>query len=108
RPQRAEKGSFGWLSSGFQIEDFGALSRRKTSRGEVSSASRRNLFSVLPASCRHNETMGDGTIGRQGAGSTSGLTFNPPVSTCIRRRRPGESPALPIRVHLRSSAFICG
>jgi len=32
------------------------------------------LFSVLPASCRHNETIRDRTICRQDAGSTLGVT----------------------------------
>ena len=42
-------------------------------------------MSVLPASCRHNETMRDRTICRQGAGSTLGGTFTPPLNRHWRR-----------------------
>src|SRR5438552_10472312 len=46
------------------------------SRGRVS-----YLFSVLPASCRQNGTMGHATVCRQDAGSTFGVTFRPPLNT---------------------------
>jgi hypothetical protein len=43
-------------------------------RRQPPTAAHQNLFSVLPASCRHNGTIRDRTICRQDAGSTLGTT----------------------------------
>ena len=48
------------------------------------------LFSVLPASCRQNQTMRDATNCRQDAGSTFGVAFKPSLNTYVcgsKRRR---------------------